>query len=75
MPNASADLPNEGLPVPNKALAKVFLAKTLVALEGAGVSLPARDPTGREVDCKFVGNGATPHQCTLRICKSYVDSG
>ena len=43
----------------HKALAKVFRAKMLAAIEDAGVSLPARYPTDWVVDCTFVGNGAS----------------
>lgn len=41
----------------HKALAKVFRAKLLAALEGAGLHLPARHPTEWIVDCKHVGGG------------------
>ncbi len=40
------------------ALAKVFRAKMLAAIEAAGLSLPARYPSEWVVDCKSVGSGA-----------------
>jgi hypothetical protein len=39
------------------ALAKVFRAKMLAAIEAAGVTLPCRYPTTWVVDCKSVGSG------------------
>jgi len=41
----------------HKALAKVFRAKILSAIEAAGLTLPARYPTEWVVDCKSVGSG------------------
>lgn len=41
----------------HKALAKVFRAKMLAALEAAGLALPARHPKDWVVDCKSVGSG------------------
>ena len=41
----------------HKALAKVFRAKLLAAIEAAGLSLPARTPKAWVVDCKSVGSG------------------
>jgi hypothetical protein len=41
----------------HKALAKVFRAKLLAAIEAAGLALPARHPTQWVVDCKSVGSG------------------
>lgn len=43
----------------HKALAKVFRAKMLAAIEAAGLSLPSRYPTEWVVDCKSVGSGAS----------------
>ena len=40
-----------------KALAKVFRAKMLVAIEAAGLTLPRRYPEKWVVDCKSVGSG------------------
>jgi Putative transposase/Transposase zinc-binding domain len=40
-----------------KALAKVFRAKMLAALEAAALRLPARHPKAWVVDCKAVGSG------------------
>ena len=40
------------------ALAKVFRAKLLAAIEAAGLTLPARYPKDWVVDCKSVGSGA-----------------
>ena len=40
------------------ALAKVFRAKLLAALEAAGLELPCRYPKQWVVDCKSVGSGA-----------------
>ncbi len=40
-----------------KALAKVFRAKMLAAIEAAGLSLPCRYPKAWVVDCKSVGTG------------------
>ncbi len=40
-----------------KALAKVFRAKLLGALEGAGLTLPARTPKEWVANCKAVGRG------------------
>lgn len=42
----------------HKALAKVFRAKLLAALEAAGLRLPRRYPMQWVVDCKSVGSGA-----------------
>lgn len=39
------------------ALAKVFRAKVLAAIEAAGLTLPARYPSEWVVDCKSVGSG------------------
>jgi hypothetical protein len=41
----------------HKALAKVFRAKMLAAIEAAGLRLPARHPHAWVVDCKAVGSG------------------
>ena len=41
----------------HKALAKVFRAKLLAAIEAAGLTLPARTPKAWVVDCKSVGSG------------------
>jgi hypothetical protein len=41
----------------HKALAKVFRAKMLAAIEAAGLRLPSRHPEKWVVDCKSVGNG------------------
>ena len=41
----------------HKALAKVFRAKMLAAIEVAGVRLPGRYPKDWVVDCKSVGSG------------------
>ncbi len=41
----------------HKALAKVFRAKMLVAIEAAGLTLPRRYPEQWVVDCKSVGSG------------------
>lgn len=41
----------------HKALAKVFRAKLLAALEAAGLHLPPAYPADWVVDCKSVGNG------------------
>jgi hypothetical protein len=41
----------------HKALAKVFRAKMLAAIEAAGLTLPGRYPTEWVVDCKSVGSG------------------
>jgi hypothetical protein len=41
----------------HKALAKVFRAKMLAALEAAGLALPGRYPKDWVVDCKSVGSG------------------
>ena len=41
----------------HKALAKVFRAKLLAAIEAAGLTLPARHPQAWVVDCKSVGTG------------------
>jgi hypothetical protein len=41
----------------HKALAKVFRAKMLAALEAAGLALPAHHPRTWVVDCKSVGSG------------------
>jgi len=40
-----------------KALAKVFRAKMLAAIEAAGLTLPRRHPEKWVVDCKSVGSG------------------
>lgn len=40
-----------------KALAKVFRAKMLIAIEAAGLTLPVRHPKEWVVDCKSVGTG------------------
>ena len=40
-----------------KALAKVFRAKMLAAIEAAGLTLPSRYPEKWVVDCKSVGSG------------------
>jgi len=42
-----------------KALAKVFRAKMLAALDAAGLALPGRTPTQWVVDCKSVGRGTS----------------
>jgi Putative transposase/Transposase zinc-binding domain len=42
----------------HKALAKVFRAKMLAAIEAAGLTLPQRYPEQWVVDCKSVGSGA-----------------
>jgi hypothetical protein len=41
----------------HKALAKVFRAKMLAAIEAAGLTLPQRHPEQWVVDCKSVGSG------------------
>ncbi len=41
----------------HKALAKVFRAKMLAAIEAAGLTLPCRYPKEWVVDCKSVGSG------------------
>jgi len=41
----------------HKALAKVFRAKLLEAIEAAGLALPDRYPKDWVVDCKSVGSG------------------
>jgi hypothetical protein len=41
----------------HKALAKVFRAKMLAAIEAAGLTLPRRHPEKWVVDCKSVGTG------------------
>ena len=41
----------------NQALAKVFRAKLLAAIEAAGLTLPCRHPEKWVVDCKSVGSG------------------
>jgi hypothetical protein len=41
----------------HKALAKVFRAKMLAAIEAAGLTLPGRYPKDWVVDCKAVGTG------------------
>jgi len=41
----------------HKALAKVFRAKLLAAIEAAGLALPLRYPQKWVVDCKSVGSG------------------
>ena len=41
----------------HKALAKVFRAKMLRAIEAAGLALPPRYPSAWVVDCKSVGSG------------------
>jgi putative transposase/transposase-like zinc-binding protein len=41
----------------HKALAKVFRAKMLAAIEAAGLALPPRHPQAWVVDCKSVGSG------------------
>ncbi len=41
-----------------KALAKVFRAKILAAIEAAGLTLPAAYPKAWVVDCRSVGTGA-----------------
>ena len=41
----------------HKALAKVFRAKMLAAIEAAGLTLPRRHPEKWVVDCKSVGSG------------------
>jgi hypothetical protein len=41
----------------HKALAKVFRAKMLAAIEAAGLTLPRRYPEKWVVDCKSVGSG------------------
>lgn len=41
----------------HKALAKVFRAKMLSAIEAAGLTLPSRYPKEWVVDCKSVGSG------------------
>ena len=43
----------------HKALAKVFRAKMLAAIEGAGLTVPLRAPKDWVVDCKSVGSGAS----------------
>jgi len=43
----------------HKALAKVFRAKMLAALDAAGLALPGRTPTQWVVDCKSVGSGTS----------------
>lgn len=43
---------------PQQALAKVFRAKMLAALDQAGLRLPSRYPRSWVVDCKAVGRGA-----------------
>jgi hypothetical protein len=41
----------------HKALAKVFRAKMLAAIEAAGLALPPRHPRAWVLDCKAVGSG------------------
>ncbi len=41
----------------HKALAKVFRAKMLAAIEAAGLTLPCRHPKAWVMDCKSVGSG------------------
>ncbi len=41
----------------HKALAKIFRAKMLEAINQAGLTLPRRLPKSWVVDCKFAGNG------------------
>lgn len=41
----------------HKALAKVFRAKMLAAIEAAGLTLPRRHPNAWVADCKSVGSG------------------
>ena len=41
----------------HKALAKVFRAKMLAAIQAAGLTLPVRHPKAWVVDCKCVGSG------------------
>ena len=41
----------------HKALATVFRAKMLAAIQAAGLALPARPPRAWVIDCKAVGNG------------------
>ena len=47
----------EGYLFNHKALAKVFRAKILAAIETAGLTLPHRYPQKWVVDCKSVGSG------------------
>ncbi len=47
----------EGYLFNHKALAKVFRAKILAAIETAGLTLPGRYPQKWVVDCKSVGSG------------------
>ena len=49
--------PGGGYLFNHKALAKVFRAKVLDAIERAGLTLPAAVPTTWVVDCKAVGDG------------------
>jgi Putative transposase/Transposase zinc-binding domain len=49
--------PKAGYLFNHKALAKVFRAKLLAALEQAGLRLPCRYPKQWVVDCKSVGSG------------------
>ena len=48
---------NHGYLFNNQALAKVFRAKLLAAIEVAGLTLPCRHPEKWVVDCKSVGSG------------------
>lgn len=48
----------EGCFLGHKALAKVFRARLLAALEAAGLTVPARAPKEWVVDCRAVGSGA-----------------
>ena len=50
---------NGGYLFNHKALARVFRAKMLAALDAAGLTLPARAPKDWVVDCKSVGSGAS----------------
>ena len=55
----------------HKALAKVFRAKMLAAIEAAGLTLPHRYPEQWVVDCKSVGSG----EKALIYLGRYLDRG
>ncbi|MBW1857389.1 MAG: IS91 family transposase [Deltaproteobacteria bacterium] len=55
----------------NKAMAKVFRARFLAALNEAGLSIPKRVPKEWVVDCKHVGKGIT----ALKYLSKYLYRG
>ena len=55
----------------NKAMAKVFRARLLVALNEAGLSIPKNVPLKWVVDCKHVGKGIT----ALKYLSRYLYRG